>query len=448
MWQWPFWLRKKACLKMSANRPQIETFGCRLNIWESEVMREKAHEAGLNNAIIFNTCAVTAEAEKQARQSIRKWRKERPDAKIIVTGCAAQINPAAWGDLAEVDYVIGNHDKLQTASWQGLETGLLDPVHVTDVMTIKETASHFIDEFDDHTRAFLQVQQGCDHRCTFCIIPYGRGPSRSVGVGAVIEQVQKLVAHGTNEVVLTGVDITSWGHDLPEQPRLGYLVKQILKFVPDLPRLRLSSIDPAEPDHQLMDAIATEDRLMPHLHLSVQHGDDLILKRMKRRHLARDVSRFVDEARRLRPDVVFGADMIAGFPTEDEDAHQHSLDLIRDCQISLLHVFGYSPREGTPAAKMPQIDGQLIKSRSRDLRTLGTSILHDMLDRQIGQHDEILIESGQQGHLRNFTKAKLNATTPLYDKGTIMKVVITGREGDILQVQPATQAEAAEGNHG
>lgn len=419
---------------MGANRPQIETFGCRLNIWESEVMRDKAHEAGLNDAIIFNTCAVTSEAEKQARQSIRKWRRTRPDAKIIVTGCAAQIDPAAWRDLPEVDYVIGNHDKLDGDNWRNLEQGLLAPVHVSDVMEIRETASHFIDEFDDHTRAFLQVQQGCDHRCTFCIIPYGRGPSRSVGVGAVIDSVQKLVSTGVNEVVLTGVDITSWGHDLPGQPRLGFLVKQILKFVPDLPRLRLSSIDPAEPDHQLMEAIGTEERLMPHLHLSVQHGDDLILKRMKRRHLARDITRFVEEARRRRPEVVFGADMIAGFPTEDDEAHQNSLKLIEACQIPLLHVFGYSAREGTPAAKMPQIDGGIIKERSRDLRRLGTEILHKMLDGMIGRQDEILIEKGNQGHLRNFVKATVTGDD-LQASGAVMAVRIIGRDGDGLMVE-------------
>ncbi|MGC6516901.1 MAG: tRNA (N(6)-L-threonylcarbamoyladenosine(37)-C(2))-methylthiotransferase MtaB [Candidatus Puniceispirillaceae bacterium] len=420
---------------MSANRPQIETFGCRLNIWESEVMREKAQEAGLRDAIIFNTCAVTAEAEKQARQSIRKWRRERPDAKIIVTGCAAQIDPQSWHDLPEVDHVVGNHDKLDGKSWQALQDGMLAPVHVSDVMTIKETASHFIEEFDDHSRAFLQVQQGCDHRCTFCIIPYGRGPSRSVGVGAVVESVQKLVQAGTNEVVLTGVDITSWGHDLPNQPRLGYLVKQILKFVPDLPRLRLSSLDPAEPDHQLMEVIATEDRLMPHLHLSVQHGDDLVLKQMKRRHLARDVVRFVEEVRRRRPDVVFGADLIAGFPTEDEAAHEQTIALIEKLQIPLLHVFGYSAREGTPAAKLPQIDGTIIKARSKALRECGKKVLHDKLDKMIGSQDEILVEAGNQGHLRSFYNARLTEKT-LYDAGQILRVKITGRQGDHLLVTP------------
>ena len=420
---------------MSANRPQIETFGCRLNIWESEVMRDKAHEAGLNDAIIFNTCAVTSEAEKQARQSIRKWRRERPDAKIIVTGCAAQIDPNTWRDLPEVDYVIGNHDKLDADNWRNLEQGLLAPVHVSDVMEIRETASHFIDEFDDHTRAFLQVQQGCDHRCTFCIIPYGRGPSRSVGVGAVIESVEKLVASGVNEVVLTGVDITSWGHDLPGTPRLGHLVQQILKFVPQLPRLRLSSIDPAEPDHLLMDAIGTEPRLMPHLHLSVQHGDDVILKRMKRRHLARDIRRFVEEARRRRPDVIFGADMIAGFPTEDESAHQQSLALIETCDIPLLHVFGFSPREGTPAARMPQLDGGIIKQRSRDLRALGTRLLHQTLDNLVGSQDELLFEKGNQGHLRNFVKAKITGDA-FYTSGTVLAVKVIARDGDMVLVEP------------
>lgn len=407
-------------------------------------MRDKAHEAGLNDAIIFNTCAVTSEAEKQARQSIRKWRRERPDAKIIVTGCAAQIDPAAWRDLPEVDYVIGNHDKLDADNWRNLEQGMLAPVHVSDVMEIRETASHFIDEFDDHTRAFLQVQQGCDHRCTFCIIPYGRGPSRSVGSGAVVDSIKKLVASGVNEVVLTGVDITSWGHDLPGQPRLGALVKQILKFVPELPRLRLSSIDPAEPDHQLMEAIATEQRLMPHLHLSVQHGDDLILKRMKRRHLARDIKRFVEEARRVRPDVFFGADMIAGFPTEDDDAHQASLVLIEACQIPLLHVFGYSARAGTPAAKMPQIEGGLIKQRSRELRALGTKILHEMLDGLIGGQDEILMEKGNHGHLRNFAKAKIDGTD-YYESGAILPVKIIRREEDTLIVAPLDKGAVGEG---
>ena len=422
---------------MSANRPHIETFGCRLNIWESEVMRKQAEAAGLQNAIIINTCAVTSEAEKQARQSLRKLHRDNPDAQIIVTGCAAQINPEAWQEMPEVSHVMGNHDKLQAESWQALQSGQEAGLLVTDVMTITETASHFIDSFDDHTRAFLQVQQGCDHRCTFCIIPFGRGPSRSVGMGAVVEQIERLVAAGTKEVVLTGVDITSWGHDLPGQPRLGALVKKILTLVPDLPRLRLSSIDPAEPDHHLMEALATEPRLMPHLHLSMQHGDDLILKRMKRRHLARDLRRFCEEARRRRPDVTFGADIIAGFPTETEEAHQNTLSLLAECNIPLLHVFGYSPREGTPAAQMPQHDGTTIKVRAKEVRDLGAKLLADEMRTRLGQTDYMLVEKANQGHLQNFMKATLSGDT-LYQAGEIIPVRLKEISGDRFLVEEVT----------
>ena len=422
---------------MSANRPHIETFGCRLNIWESEVMRKQAEAAGLQNAIIINTCAVTSEAEKQARQSLRKLHRDNPDAQIIVTGCAAQINPEAWQDMPEVSHVMGNHDKLQAESWQALQSGQEAGLLVTDVMTITETASHFIDSFDDHTRAFLQVQQGCDHRCTFCIIPFGRGPSRSVGMGAVVEQIERLVAAGTKEVVLTGVDITSWGHDLPGQPRLGALVKKILTLVPDLPRLRLSSIDPAEPDHHLMEALATEPRLMPHLHLSMQHGDDLILKRMKRRHLARDLRRFCEEARRRRPDVTFGADIIAGFPTETEEAHQNTLFLLAECNIPLLHVFGYSPREGTPAAQMPQHDGATIKVRAKEVRDLGAKLLADEMRTRLGQTDYMLVEKANQGHLQNFMKATLSGDS-LYQAGEIIPVRLQEISGDRFLVEEVT----------
>ena len=422
---------------MSANRPHIETFGCRLNIWESEVMRKQAEAAGLQNAIIINTCAVTSEAEKQARQSLRKLHRDNPDAQIIVTGCAAQINPEAWQEMPEVSHVMGNHDKLQAESWQALQSGQEAGLLVTDVMTITETASHFIDSFDDHTRAFLQVQQGCDHRCTFCIIPFGRGPSRSVGMGAVVEQIERLVAAGTKEVVLTGVDITSWGHDLPGQPRLGALVKKILALVPDLPRLRLSSIDPAEPDHHLMEALATEPRLMPHLHLSMQHGDDLILKRMKRRHLARDLRRFCEEARRRRPDVTFGADIIAGFPTETEEAHQNTLSLLAECNIPLLHVFGYSPREGTPAAQMPQHEGATIKARAKEVRDLGAKLLADEMRTRLGQTDYMLVEKANQGHLQNFMKATLSGDT-LYQAGEIIPVRLKEISGDRFLVEEVT----------
>ena len=422
---------------MSANRPHIETFGCRLNIWESEVMRKQAEAAGLQNAIIINTCAVTSEAEKQARQSLRKLHRDNPEAQIIVTGCAAQINPEAWQEMPEVSYVMGNHDKLQAESWQALQSGQEAGLLVTDVMTITETASHFIDSFDDHTRAFLQVQQGCDHRCTFCIIPFGRGPSRSVGMGAVVEQIERLVAAGTKEVVLTGVDITSWGHDLPGQPRLGALVKKILALVPDLPRLRLSSIDPAEPDHHLMEALATEPRLMPHLHLSMQHGDDLILKRMKRRHLARDLRRFCEEARRRRPDVTFGADIIAGFPTETEEAHRNTLSLLAECNIPLLHVFGYSPREGTPAAQMPQHDGATIKARAKEVRDLGAKLLDDAMRIRIGQTDLMLVEKANQGHLQNFMKATLSGDS-LHKAGEIIPVRLKEISGDRFIVEEVT----------
>ncbi len=422
---------------MSANRPHIETFGCRLNIWESEVMRKQAEAAGLQNAIIINTCAVTSEAEKQARQSLRKLHRDNPEAQIIVTGCAAQINPEAWQEMPEVSHVMGNHDKLQAESWQALQSGQEAGLLVTDVMTITETASHFIDSFDDHTRAFLQVQQGCDHRCTFCIIPFGRGPSRSVGMGAVVEQIERLVAAGTKEVVLTGVDITSWGHDLPGQPRLGALVKKILALVPDLPRLRLSSIDPAEPDHHLMEALATEPRLMPHLHLSMQHGDDLILKRMKRRHLARDLRRFCDEARRRRPDVTFGADIIAGFPTETEEAHRNTLSLLAECNIPLLHVFGYSPREGTPAAQMPQHDGGTIKARAKEVRDLGAKLLDDAMRIRIGQTDLMLVEKANQGHLQNFMKATLSGDS-LHKAGEIIPVRLKEISGDRFIVEEVT----------
>jgi threonylcarbamoyladenosine tRNA methylthiotransferase MtaB len=395
---------------MAGNRAQIETFGCRLNIWESEVMRRHADAAGLTNTIIVNTCAVTAQAEKQARQKIRQLRRQQPGAVILVTGCAAQIAPQDWADMPEVDQVLGNHDKLQAASWQQLAQGLLPARQVSDIAGIEEVASHLMDGFEGHTRAFLQVQQGCDHRCTFCIIPYGRGPSRSVGAGAVIDQVRALVAGDTAEIVLSGVDLTSWGQDLPGRPRLGRLVRQILAEVPELPRLRLSSIDPAEPDAELMAVLAEEERLMPHLHLSVQHGDDLILKRMKRRHLSRDVLRFCEEARRRRPDVVFGADMIAGFPTETGEAHQNSLSLIAKAGLTHLHIFSYSPRAGTPAARLPQLPPQLIKQRTAELRQLGDRqrrLYHQSL---IGDQQMMLVEKGQQGYLPGYAKVTLTSS--------------------------------------
>ena len=412
------------------NGPLVETFGCRLNIWESEVIRDHASAAGLSDAIIFNTCAVTAEAEKQARQAIRKARRNNPDARIIVTGCAAQIAPERWGAMPEVSEVVGNHDKLQPESWTAIAAVNAPKLLVSDVMEIRETAAHLIDSFHNHTRAFLQVQQGCDHRCTFCVIPYGRGNNRSATAADLILAATQLVENGCNEIVLTGVDITSWGRDLPGRPRLGSLVRQVLAAVPTLPRLRLSSIDPAEPDAELMDVLAEEDRLLPHLHLSVQHGDDLILKRMKRRHLARDVERFCAEARRRRPDVVFGADMIAGFPTETEIAHVASLNLLTAANITHLHVFPYSPRPGTPAAAMPQLDPAIIKDRAGALRQLGIKQLDRFLDQSIGAPDELLVESGNRGHGRHFSKIRLDGN--YVSAGQVVSVEIIGREGDWL----------------
>ena len=412
------------------NTPHVQTFGCRLNIWESEVLRDQAGAAGLSDAIIFNTCAVTAEAEKQARQAIRKARRDHPDAKIIVTGCAAQIAPETWTRMPEVTQVIGNHDKLKPESWEKLATSNAPLLLVSDIMEVRETASHLVDSFHEHTRAFLQIQQGCDHRCTFCVIPYGRGNNRSAPASRLVDAAKNLVANGCKELVLTGVDITSWGRDLPERLRLGDLVRQLLAEVSDLPRLRLSSIDPAEPDAELMAVLSDDPRLLPHLHLSAQHGDDIILKRMKRRHLARDIVRFCEEARRRRPDVVFGADVISGFPTESDKAHQASLDMIEAAGITHLHVFPYSPRTGTPAAAMSQLSPEIIKSRARVLRQFGEKRLREFLDASVGNTDQLLVETGNCGHGRNFSKIRLDGAT--YSSGQLIDVDIVRREGDSL----------------
>jgi threonylcarbamoyladenosine tRNA methylthiotransferase MtaB len=414
------------------NAPHVETFGCRLNIWESEVVRDQAGNAGLNNAIIFNTCAVTAEAERQARQAIRRARRDNPDAQIVVTGCAAQIAPDSWSSMAEVDHVIGNHDKLSQAAWMSVAEGC-EAIIVSDVMAVREMATHMMDGFHAHTRGFLQIQQGCDHRCTFCIIPYGRGNNRSAGLTQIIDAAQQLVDGGSVEVVLTGVDITSWGSDLPGRPRLGDLVQALLSRVSGLQRLRLSSIDPAEPDARLMAVLGDDDRLMPHLHLSAQHGDDLVLKQMKRRHLARDVIRFCDEARRRRPDIVFGADIIAGFPTETEDAHNATRQMIRRAGITYLHVFPFSPRTGTPAARMRQIDGDTIRRRARELREDGTIRMQQFLDNAVGSLDQMLVEGGNSGHGRNYAKMRLQGD--FIDRGALLDVKINGRDDDILIVE-------------
>lgn len=412
------------------NHPEVQTFGCRLNIWESEVIREQAGAAGLQDAIIVNTCAVTAEAERQARQAIRKARRTHPHAQIIVTGCAAQIAPDSWAAMPEVTHVLGNHDKLQQRSWAQLAAGAAPDLLVHDIMELRETASHMVDHFIGHTRAFLQVQQGCDHRCTFCVIPYGRGNNRSSPAADIIAAARQLLANGCDEIVLSGVDITSWGSDIAGRPRLGNLVRRLLKELPDLQRLRLSSLDPAEPDAELMDVLADDPRLMPHLHISAQHGDDLILRRMKRRHLRRDIIRFCDEARRRRPDVAFGADIIAGFPTETEAAHKQTMAMVKDAGISYLHVFPYSPRPSTPAADMPQINGTVIKQRAADLRQLGSRQLHQHLDRLVGSTDSLLVESGNVGHGKNFAKIRLDQ--PFVPASSIVEVKIYQRDQDML----------------
>ena len=422
--------------------PKVQSFGCRLNIWESEVISRHSEAAGLGDTIIVNTCAVTAEAEKQARQAVRRHRRDHPGARIVVTGCAAQIDPSSWQGMAEVDAVIGNHEKLDPATWTRLAGRNADEtmVAVGDIMTVRETAPHLLEGFDTRTRAFLQVQQGCDHRCTFCIIPYGRGNNRSVPMAVIIDQVARLADSGIAEVVLTGVDITSWGSDFEGnqdgKTGLGLLVREILAQVPGLPRLRLSSIDPSEIDADLMAALAENDRLMPHLHLSVQHGDDLILKRMKRRHLAADVLALVAAVRDVRPDCAFGADLIAGFPTEDGAAHQATLDLIDAAGLTWLHVFPYSPREGTPAARMPQVDGCIIRRRAADLREAARRRQQDYLAASVGAHDEMLMETGGIGHTRHFARARLKSDQ-VAEAGRLYPVRITGVDGDVLEAEIA-----------
>jgi threonylcarbamoyladenosine tRNA methylthiotransferase MtaB len=408
----------------------VITFGCRLNAAESEVIRREAERAGLDDTVVVNTCAVTAEAVRQARQAIRALRRERPGARIVVTGCAAQTEPQTFVAMAEADQVLGNAEKLSAAAWTQARAafGLKDAPKaiVNDIMAVKETASHLVEVFAGRARAFVQVQNGCDHRCTFCIIPFGRGNSRSVPMGSVVDDVRALVVNGYREVVLTGVDITAYGADLPGAPKLGMLVKQILKHVPELPRLRLSSIDSVEADGDLLDALAQDARLMPHLHLSLQSGDDLILKRMKRRHSRRDAIAFCDTVRRLRPDVVFGADLIAGFPTETDAMLQNSLDLVDDCGLTHLHVFPFSPRPGTPAARMPQLGREIVKERARRLRERGTVALHRHLDAEVGATRHVLTESHDSGRTEQFTPVRLAASG---EPGTILELKIAAHDG-------------------
>jgi len=389
---------------MTKSDPQVVTFGCRLNAYESEVMKTHAKKAGLQDAIIFNTCAVTKEAERQARQSIRRARRENPDAKIIVTGCSAQVNPKMYSEMAEVNQVIGNDLKLKAETW-GLESE--EKVLVNDIMSVKETAGHLITGFEDRSRAFIQVQNGCDHRCTFCIIPYGRGNSRSVPIGVIVDQVRALTAAGYKEIVMSGVDITSYGPDLPGSPTLGQMIRRVLALVPELPRLRLSSLDPVEIDDDLWRLIAEEPRFMPHLHLSLQAGDDLILKRMKRRHLRDDVIQMCSRARGYRPDIAYGADIIAGFPTETEEMFQRTLDIVEECDLTFLHVFPYSEREGTPAARMPSVDKAIRKERAARLRNLGEKQVQKFLSQNINKDVHVIVEKDNFARAENFALVKL-----------------------------------------
>lgn len=413
----------------------IVTFGCRLNAFEAEVIRSKAEGAGLSDTIVINSCAVTNEAVAQARQSIRKLKRERPGARIVVTGCAAQTQSGMFAEMTEVDRVVGNDDKMRGDAWRqardAFDLGASEKIAVSDIMAVREMAPHLIDGYASGLpRVFVQVQNGCDHRCTFCIIPYGRGNSRSVPMGAVVDQVRALVARGHAEIVLTGVDLTSYGADLPGAPKLGMLTRQILRHVPELKRLRISSIDSIEADSDLLDAIADDARLMPHLHLSLQSGDDMILKRMKRRHSRQDAIAFCDQVRRLRPDIVFGADIIAGFPTETNEMFSRSLDLVEECGLTFLHVFPYSPRPGTPAARMPQVAGGAIKERAKRLRAAGEAALRRRLQAEIGATREVLIESEGQGRTEHYLPVAIAGA----EVGSVMRLRIAGNDGERLTV--------------
>jgi threonylcarbamoyladenosine tRNA methylthiotransferase MtaB len=414
----------------------VVTFGCRLNAFESEVIAREAERAGLTETIVINSCAVTNEAVAQARQSIRRLKRERPSARIVVTGCAAQTEPGMFAGMAEVDRVIGNDDKMRGEAWRAARTALgttgnfgiedSEKIAVADIMAVREMAPHLLEGFQRGLpRVFVQVQNGCDHRCTFCIIPYGRGNSRSVPMGAVVAQVRALVERGHAEIVLTGVDLTSYGADLPGAPKLGALAKQILRHVPDLKRLRISSIDQVEVDRDLLDVIADEARLMPHLHLSLQSGDDLILKRMKRRHSRSEAIRFCGQVRRLRPDIALGADIIAGFPTESEEMFVRSQDLVEECDLTFLHVFPYSSRPGTPAARMPQLSGGQVKERARRLRATGEAALQRRLISEIGSTRQVLIEGVRQGRTEHFLPVAISGETP----GAVLTLKITGHNG-------------------
>ncbi len=410
--------------------PVFETFGCRLNAYETEAMKELAAAHGLSDAVVVNTCAVTAEAVRQARQRIRKLRRENPGARVIVTGCAAQTEPETFAAMPEVDLVLGNAAKMEAPAWARIAqeapdlAGPTEKIRVDDIMSATETAGHLIDGFGTRARAYVQVQNGCDHRCTFCIIPYGRGNSRSVPAGVVVDQIRRLVAKGYNEVVLTGVDLTSWGADLPGKPPLGDLAQRILRLVPDLPRLRISSIDSVEADAALVDAVASDARLMPHLHLSLQAGDDMILKRMKRRHLRDDAIRFCEDMRRARPGIVFGADLIAGFPTETEAMFENSVRLVEECGLTWLHVFPYSPRRGTPAARMPQVEKAEIRARAARLREAGEAARDRWLDARIGGTERAVMETERRARTETFAEVDVPV---LREPGALVELRIVGR---------------------
>jgi len=419
----------------------VVTFGCRLNAFESEVIRRNAENAGLDDLVVINSCAVTNEAVAQARQSIRRLKRERPSARIVVTGCAAQTQPGMFAGMAEVDRVVGNDDKMRFEAWGDAQAAFVaaadfgiandEKIAVADIMAVREMAPHLVEGFQSGLpRAFVQVQNGCDHRCTFCIIPYGRGNSRSVPMGAVVDQVRALTEAGHAEIVLTGVDLTSYGADLPGAPKLGTLTKQILKHVPDVKRLRISSIDSIEADRDLLDVIADDERLMPHLHLSLQSGDDMILKRMKRRHSRKDAIDFCTQVKRLRPDIAFGADIIAGFPTETGEMFTRSLDLVAECDLTFLHVFPYSPRPGTPAARMPQVNGLTIKDRAKRLRAAGEMALRRRLEFDVGAPRQVLIESATQGRTEHFVPVAIAGETP----GAVRSLVVAGHDGARLTV--------------
>lgn len=403
---------------------QIVTFGCRLNTFESEVIKDAIAKTGDENIIVFNTCAVTKEAERQARQAIRKARKKNPDAKIIVTGCSAQISPEMYASMPEVTKILGNKEKLETSSY--LDISGTERVQVNDIMSVTETASHMVSSFEGRVRAFVQVQNGCNHRCTFCIIPYGRGNSRSVPIGEIVAQVRKLVQSGYNEVVITGVDITDYGKDLPASPTFGSMIKRLLTLVPELPRLRISSIDVAEIDEELMQLIKYEKRVMPHIHISLQAGDNMVLKRMKRRHCREDVLRFVEEVRSARPEVAFGADIIAGFPTETDEMFENTLNLVHEASLQFLHVFPYSEREGTPAAKMPQVAVHIRKERAEKLRQAGEAELLKFLSKRVGSKAKVIVEKENSARCEDFTNVRINGN---FEAGNVVHVTLVSVVG-------------------